>query len=85
MEAPTGYTPYAEFTENGITFKAFIPGNSDVEQKFIVYAVRNEEVIRELDILMTHAPIFGVDVEDIQELEAQTEILIQELKKENEQ
>ena len=70
---------YASFDEKGYKVEAFIPSGSNEQMQFLVKVYDGSKVIKELKIPMDHEPIFGVDVDDNQRLEDETEKLMQSL------
>jgi hypothetical protein len=77
-----GYSLYGTFEEAGLRFTALIPDSDAVDQVFVLGAERDGELVAETTVAMSYAPVFGVDVADVANLEAETERWIAELKRE---
>jgi hypothetical protein len=70
---------YGKFQEKGYDIEAYIPSKSNESMEFKVRALKDGKVVRELKIPLNHTPIFGIDVEDHQNLEIKTEELLSSL------
>jgi len=74
------FFPFAEpFEEKGYTFFAWQPSGDGAPRHFVLQAKKDGEVVREVTVPMDYPNQWGVDVADVQSLEAATETLIGEL------
>lgn len=79
MNPPDGYIFWGGFNEIGHTFRAWQPGNGEVKQVIIVQAYKDDDLVRTVEVPLSHSTVFGLDVEDIGEVERATAQLVQEL------
>ena len=70
---------YGSFEEKGYQVEAYIPSSSSEPMQFHLKALKDGKLVKEMKIPLNHEPIFGVDTEDHQNLEAKTEELMQSL------
>ncbi len=70
---------YGKFQEKGYDIEAYIPLKSSESMEFQVRALKDGEIVRELKIPLNHEHIFGVDIEDHQNLEKKTGELLSSL------
>lgn len=69
-----------EYTIGNYTFEAFIPTDSSEKGwRLSVTETATGHLAVERLILMTHAPVFGPDVDDVAELNRNVEEVIKEL------
>ncbi|MBI4020395.1 MAG: hypothetical protein HY367_03615 [Candidatus Aenigmarchaeota archaeon] len=71
---------YGSFEEKGYRVDAFLDGGSGASS-FLVrfYNSATNELIKEARVEMYHDPVFGVDIEDHEKLEDETNRLLSEL------
>jgi hypothetical protein len=77
-----GYHPYGPeegFNEAGWHFRAWQPSGPGVEQVIIIRATKKGCKKHEVRVPLTHAPRFGIDVDDHASAEKAVERLIKEL------
>jgi hypothetical protein len=73
------FFPFGKIEEKGYTIEAWQPLNDRAKHVFILRALNGEEVVKQIEVQMFHESRFGVDVEDVGNLEAATDKLIAEL------
>lgn len=70
---------YAEFNEKGHHIKAYIPTSGAEPRQFVVKAYKKGDLVKQINVKMDYAPIFGVDISDKKRLEDRTEELLKSL------
>lgn len=61
---------YSAFEERGYRIEAYIPDSDDEPVAFEIRILIDQDVRKDLLLPITHAPVFGVDVDDLALLEA---------------
>jgi len=70
---------YSSFEERGYKVEAHIPENSSESLEFKISVYRGSSLVREERVQMDHEPFFGVDTEDRQRLNQETDRIMKEL------
>ena len=68
------------FEEDGVTYEAWQPRNDQAPRVMVVEAYRDGLRVARREVPMYHENRWGIDVEDVDSLEAATEQLIKEVK-----
>lgn len=71
-------TGYSVFEENGYKFETFIPSDRTEPREWLLVVTKDGEKVRELRVPMSHAPVFGPDLEDVAALERAADPIIKE-------
>lgn len=67
---------YDSIEERGYKIEAYLPSGGEDELEWLLKVYKDAEVIREESIPMYHIPRYGVDAEDLFNLEEKTEELL---------
>lgn len=70
---------YAEFNEKEYHIKAYIPTSGAKPRQFVVKAYKKGNLVKQINVEMDYAPIFGVDISDKKRLEDRTEEFLKSL------
>lgn len=71
---------YGSFEENGYTVTAYMPSEEKDPLEWYVEIKQGDEIVKQENIAMMFAPLFGPDVCDVAKLEEITDKLLRELK-----
>jgi len=59
--------------------EAWMPSNRDEPRQWMVKVFRDDVLLKQQTIPMDHDPIFGVDVDDVAQLNESVDVLLAEL------